>query len=171
LYLPIHPVKLDTPIQLNPGKPKDGKRPSFPKNGEKPQGPPPGENKRGPQSRGIAFNGVVFDAPAPLHLILAGYTIPAFDAAGGHINMDAGYHYHAATGKTKEIQQKDGHAPMIGYTMDGYGLYSELNSKGEKPIDLDDCRGHYDAIRGYHYHTDAAGNNNFINCFSGATAQ
>ena len=37
--------------------------------------------------------------------------------------------------------------------------------------DLDECRGHYDEVRGYHYHVDAAGNNNFINCFSGAVVQ
>ena len=82
-----------------------------------------------------------------------------------------GYHYHAATGVSKEIPQEDGHAPMIGYAMDGFGLYAQLNVDGKEPQDLDDCRGHYDEIRGYHYHVDAAGNNNFINCFSGAIAQ
>lgn len=166
ILIPVSPIKLETPISLGPPK---GEKPS----GEKPKGPPSGGGggKKGPVARGIAFNGVVFDAPAPLHLILGGYTIPPLDHAGGHINLDAGYHYHAATGVTKKIQQDDGHAPMIGYAMDGFGLYARLNSDGKEPLDLDDCRGHYDETRGYHYHVDAAGNNNFINCFSGAIAQ
>ena len=84
--------------------------------------------------------------------------------------MDSGYHYHAATGHSKEIKQTDGHAPMIGYALDGIGLYAYKNSDGSNPEDLDQCRGHYDEIRGYHYHIDKAGNNNFNNCFSGATA-
>lgn len=173
--IPITPVTLTEPTLLNPGRPKDGppnredNRPPPPKNND--NNPSRGKRGRGPTSRGIAFNGVVFDAPAPLHLILAGYTIPPFDNAGGHINLDAGYHYHAATGITKEIKQKDGHSPMIGYAMDGFGLYAQLNSNGQEPNDLDSCRGHYDILRGYHYHVDAAGNNNFINCFSGATAR
>ena len=58
---------------------------------------------------------------------------------------------------------------MIDYAMDGYGLYALLNNK--EPDDLDDCRGHYDNTRGYHYHVNAAGNNNFIDCFIGATAE
>jgi hypothetical protein len=184
--IPISPIKLENPISLS-GQPKDGDRPDGPPNGEdrpdgppqgeageKPQGPPPGNEdggkKGGPSQRGIAFNGVAFDAPAPLHIILKGYTIPPIDDAGGHINLDNGYHYHAATGKTKEHEQHDHHAPMIGYAMDGHGLYGQLNEDGKEPDDLDDCRGHYDTTRGYHYHVDAAGNNNFINCFSGAIA-
>lgn len=30
------------------------------------------------------------------------------------------------------------------------------NEDGEEPTDLDQCRGHYDETRGYHYHVDAA---------------
>ncbi|MBU2994899.1 YHYH protein [Cellulophaga baltica] len=178
--LPITPVKLETPINFsgNPqgggGDRPDGSRQGEEGTGEKPQGPPPGgsegDEKRGPSQRGVAFNGVAFDAPAPLHIILKGYTIPPIDDAGGHINLDSGYHYHAATGKTKEEAQNDHHAPMIGYAMDSHGLYGQLNEDGKEPDDLDDCRGHYDEVRGYHYHVDAAGNNNIINCFSGATA-
>jgi len=186
--IPITPVKLETPINLSgdpkggnppngdgenpPGEERDGPPRDKISDGERPNGPPPGNNEGerpgGPIKRGIAFNGVIFDAPAPLHIILKGYTIPPIDDAGGHINMDNGYHYHAATGKTKEHEQHDHHAPMIGYAMDGFGLYAQLNTDGHEPEDLDDCRGHYDDIRGYHYHVDAAGNNNFINCFSGA---
>ena len=144
-YLPVSPVKLTNSIQFGMG----------------PQ-------SSGPSLRGIAFNGVRFDAPAPVSIILAAYTLAPFDDAGGHINLGAGYHYHAANGKSKEIDQTDGHAPMIGYAIDGHGLYARLDTKGGESTDLDECRGHSDTVRGYHYHVDKAGANNFINCLKGA---
>jgi YHYH protein len=144
-YIPVSPVKLINSVQFGMG---------------------PGST--GPSVRGIAFNGVRFDAPAPVNNILAAYTLAPFDDAGGHINLAAGYHYHAANGKSKEIAQTDGHAPMIGYAIDGHGLYARLDTKGVESTDLDECRGHTDAVRGYHYHVDKAGANNFINCLKGA---
>lgn len=131
---------------------------------------PPGMGANGPSQRGLAFNGVVFDAAAPTDAILGAYTLAPFDDAGGHINLNAGYHYHAATGESTEIAQADDHAPMLGYAMDGHGIYGRLDVNGEAPIDLDDCRGHYDEARGYHYHVDYAGSNNFIDCLHGAYA-
>ncbi|MFP3398777.1 YHYH protein, partial [Brevibacterium sp. SIMBA_078] len=77
----------------------------------------------------IAFNGVRFDAPAPVSNILGAYTLAPFDDAGGHINPHAGYHYHAATGLTTKIEQDDGHAPMIGYALDGYGIYANTDAE------------------------------------------
>ncbi|MDF4204002.1 hypothetical protein PXD56_13600 [Maribacter sp. SA7] len=59
----------------------------------------------------------------------------------------------------------------IGYAMDGFGSYAQLNIDNNKSKDLDDCRGHFDKKRGYHYHVDAAGNNNFINYFSVSLAK
>ena len=147
--IPVTPVKLDTPEQFGGMGPGGG---------------------NGPSNRGIAFNGVVFDAAAPTDAILGAYTLAPFDDAGGHVNLNAGYHYHAATGVSTEIAQADGHAPMIGYAMDGHAIYSQLNTDGSEPTDLDACRGHYDETRGYHYHVDAAGNNNFIDCLGGAYA-
>lgn len=130
----------------------------------------PGGGSTVPSNRGIAFNGVVFDAPAPTNAILSAYTLAPFDDAGGHINLNAGYHYHAATGITTKVSQSDGHAAMIGYAMDGHAMYELLDANGDAPTDLDDCRGHYDETRGYHYHVDDAGNNNFIDCLHGAYA-
>ncbi|WP_343847894.1 YHYH protein [Algoriphagus jejuensis] len=127
-----------------------------------------GPGAMGPTVRGIAFNGTEFSASAPLNNILSAYTIAPFDDAGGHINVHQGYHYHAATGISTTIAQPDGHAGMIGYAMDGHGIYAQLNDKDGEPIGLDGCRGHYDEVRGYHYHVDAAGANNFINCLYGA---
>lgn len=149
--IPITPVKQTSPISFGgPG--------------------PPGQNN-GPSQRGIAFNGVVFDAPAPTDAILGAYTLAPFDDAGGHINLNAGYHYHAATGVSTAIEQIDSHSAMIGYAIDGHGLYAQLDAEGNEPTDLDACRGHYDETRGYHYHADAPGNNNFIDCLYGAYAE
>ncbi len=147
IYIPITPTKLNSPVSFGAG---------------------PGAS--GPTIRGIAFNGVVFDAPAPTSIILAAYTLAPFDDAGGHINIGAGYHYHAATGKSTKISQSDGHAAMIGYALDGFGIYERLSAAGTEYTDLDASRGHYDATRGYHYHVDKAGSNNFINSLAGAYA-
>lgn len=126
-----------------------------------------GPGSTAPTTRGVAFNGIVFDAPAPTSNILAAYTLAPFDDAGGHINLNGGYHYHAANGKSKEIAQTDGHAPMIGYALDGFGMYARLSTAGTEYTDLDLNRGHTDATRGYHYHVDKAGSNNFINGLAG----
>jgi len=131
---------------------------------------PGGPGSSVPSTRGIALNGVEFSAPAPVNNILGAYTLAPFDDAGGHINVNQGYHYHAATGMSFSIEQSDGHAPLIGYALDGHGIYGRLDDNGDEPTDLDDCLGHTDDVRGYHYHVDAAGNNNFINCLQGAYA-
>jgi hypothetical protein len=146
-YIPVTPKKASSPISFGTGP-----------------------MSAGPSVRGLAFNGVVFDAPAPVNNILGAYTLAPFDDAGGHINLAAGYHYHAATGLTAQIAQTDGHAAMIGYALDGYGMYERLDPKGVEATDLDASRGHYDAVRGYHYHVDAAGKNNFINGLRGVYA-
>ena len=146
--IPVTPVKLTTAVSFGGG---------------------PGSN--GPSVRGIAFNGVRFDAPAPTDAILGAYTLAPFDDAGGHINLNAGYHYHAATGVSTQITQDDDHAAMIGYAIDGHGLYAQLDANGNEPTDLDDCRGHSDDTRGYHYHVAAPGSNSFIDCLQGAYAQ
>ncbi|MEL6554439.1 MAG: YHYH protein [Cyanobacteria bacterium J06621_11] len=118
---------------------------------------------------GVALNGVRFDPPAPTDAILGAYTIAPFDDCGGHINLNEGYHYHAHTGCSTEIEQADSHAPMIGYAIDGFPMYALLDKAGEIPDGLDECRGEYDEIRGYHYHVGEPGSNLFINCFKGET--
>ncbi len=150
--IPVTPVKLDSPVSFATA------------------GPPGMGGVAGPTVRGLAFNGIRFDAAAPTDAILGAYTLAPFDDAGGHINLAAGYHYHAATGVSTTVAQADGHAGMIGYALDGHAIYERLDENGEEPTDLDECRGHYDATRGYHYHVDAAGANNFINCLGGAYA-
>lgn len=116
---------------------------------------------------GVAFNGVTYDPPAPTEAILSAHTLAPFDDCGGHINLHGGYHYHAHTGCPKEVEQSDSHAPAIGYALDGFTMYASLNETGEEAQDLDQCRGEYDEVRGYHYHVADAGSNSFINCFKG----
>lgn len=123
-----------------------------------------------PSTRGVALNGIEFSAPAPTDNILAAYTLAPFDDAGGHINVHQGYHYHAATGFGTKVEQADGHAALIGYALDGLGIYELADADGNEPTDLDELRGHSDDTRGYHYHVDEAGNNNFINGLKGAYA-
>ncbi|MGB5417512.1 YHYH protein, partial [Algibacter sp.] len=110
---------------------------------------------------------------APVSNILGAYTLAPFDDAGGHINVHQGYHYHAATQDIADrhtVSQSDTHSALIGYALDGHGIYERLDTNGDEPTDLDTCRGHSDDTRGYHYHADNPGNNNFINCLKGAYA-
>lgn len=116
---------------------------------------------------GVAFNGVKYDPPAPTHAILAAHTIAPLDDHGGHVNPHGGYHYHAVTGSTKKIEQVSLHSAIIGYAIDGFGIYALLDKNGNKPKDLDECGGHSDEERGYHYHAGEPGGNQIIKCLHG----
>ncbi|MFK7772091.1 MAG: YHYH protein [Saprospiraceae bacterium] len=116
---------------------------------------------------GLAFNGVNFDPPAPTQAILNAHTLAPLDDCGGHVNPHVGYHYHAVNGCTKEIEQSDGHAPMVGYAIDGFGIYAAKDSEGNKSTNLDPCGGHEDKVRGYHYHAGAPGSNQILGCLNG----
>ncbi len=120
---------------------------------------------------GVSLNGVGLSFPADLAGILATYNIAALDDCGGHVNNAISYHYHAATGCWHEIDQSDDHAALIGYAMDGYAIHSMTNLDGGEPTDLDECRGHTDESRGYHYHVADPGENRFIGCFHGEVAE
>jgi hypothetical protein len=118
---------------------------------------------------GVALDGAELSGPAPIDAILGSYTIAAFDDCGGHINAHQGYHYHSTTGCTdKTIKSDDGHAPLIGYAADGYGIYAMRDAQG-KEESLDECRGTTDDIRGYHYHAASPSENMFIGCMHGET--
>lgn len=123
-----------------------------------------------PLARGLAFNGVRFNSPAGLDNILANYQVAPLDDAGGHINNAEGYHYHGDMGYSTRIEQSDGHASMTGYALDGHGIYAELDEDGSEATDLDECRGHYDEYRGYHYHVMGLEDNEFFECYYGAWA-
>jgi hypothetical protein len=44
------------------------------------------------------------------------------------------------------------HSSLIGYAFDGFAIYGPNGEGGKPPTDLDECNGHSDAVRGYHYH-------------------
>ena len=121
----------------------------------------------GQENLGVAFNGVEFAQAAPVEAILAAYTIAPFDDCGGHVNLHNGYHYHRATGCSTEETSAGDHAPMIGYALDGFGIYALEDGSGNEPTDLDECRGHTDASLGYHYHVAGPDEPYFIGCFHG----
>lgn len=152
--IPITPSKQDEPVVLSDG-------PTLEERGV----------EYGPSVRGLAFNGVNFDHPADIDIILAGYQIAPVDDAGGHVNNSGGYHYHGDTGMTTRIEQSDDHSAMIGYALDGHGLYAKLDANGNDATDLDECRGHEDETRGYHYHVLSLESNEFLDCFYGAWAE
>lgn len=119
---------------------------------------------------GIALDGTELSGPAPVNAILGAYTIAAFDDCGGHINVHQGYHYHATTGCTDTAVSDDGHAPLIGYAIDGYGIYAMKDAEGNEES-LDECRGTTDDVRGYHYHAASPSENLFIGCLHGESVR
>ncbi len=119
------------------------------------------------QPIGLAFNGVRFDPPAPLNAILDAHTLAPLDDCGGHVNPHEGYHYHAANGCSKESESKDEDSPMLGYALDGFGIYARLDKQNREPENLDECGGHTDEKTGYHYHAGKPGDNQIIGCFRG----
>lgn len=136
--IPVNPVALDTPLDLN-------------------------------GTVGVAIDGVILEGAAPVDAILSAFTIAAFDDCGGHVNPYEGYHYHTSTSREgcPGTAESDGHAPLIGYARDGYGIYAMLDESGEEHDDLDECRGATDEVRGYHYHTTGIGENSHIGCYHG----
>lgn len=138
--LPLHPVDQKTPSRVN-----------------------------GLGGIGLAFNGIKFDAPAPVDAILAAHTLAPFDDCGGHVNLHAGYHYHAAGGCSPEVTRTTGHAAIIGIALDGYPMTSRVDADGSEPSDLDACRGHFTDGLGYHYHVNEIGSNQTIGCFVAET--
>ncbi|MBT0958155.1 YHYH protein [Alphaproteobacteria bacterium KMM 3653] len=114
---------------------------------------------------GLAFNGVKLDAPAPLELIEGNHTLGLMDGCVGHVNPYTGYHYHGLTGCEPHVHSAaEGHEPQVAVAMDGYDIYAALSA--ESTATLDACNGHDADGLGYHYHSDPAGTNQFIGCFT-----
>lgn len=131
-----------------------------------PTTPIPADKTSRVRTAGIALDGAELSGPAPIDAILGSYTIAAFDDCGGHINVHQGYHYHSTTGCTDTQTSDDGHAPLVGYAPDGYGVYAMKDADGME-VPLDECRGVSDDIRGYHYHAASPSENMIIGCLHG----
>jgi hypothetical protein len=86
-----------------------------------------------------------------------------FDRFGGHTDGTETYHYHFPSEDLQDhIHDHDaGHAALMGYILDGFGIYGPYGDDGELlwSADLDACHGHTHAvlwdgemIELYHYH-------------------
>ncbi|GEM_PF-1296763 len=103
----------------------------------------------------VGVNGVSIYNPYDGGGVDAPSTI-CFDEYNGHPSPDGSYHYHQWS-PALDATETDGHSGVIGYSFDGYPIFGPWESDGvdahnglENP--LDDCHGHTDSIRGYHYH-------------------
>lgn len=83
------------------------------------------------------------------------------DKCGGHPERTGSYHYHSLSPCIEDSGEGDGHSPLVGYAIDGFGLYGSYGSDGEELTndDLDECHGHTHEIEWdgelqemYHYH-------------------
>lgn len=99
---------------------------------------------------GIMLNGVVFFNPYNADGQDA-VKNEVFDDCKGHPDMRGLYHYHQLSPCIVHDTPGE-HSPMIGYAFDGFPIYGLQGEGGVTPTNLDSCNGHYDKIRGYHYH-------------------
>ena len=80
--------------------------------------------------------------------------LEVFDSCCGHPDPLGRYHYHKYPVCVKSpFKDTPGqHSPLIGYGFDGFAIYGPNGVEGKPPTDLDECNGHSDKERGYHYH-------------------
>lgn len=124
---------------------------------------------------GVTLDGVVlFDA-----LDAAGRDAVAHevqDQCEGHPEMSSMYHYHAISPCL--LKSATGTSTLVGYALDGYGIYVERTATGAliTNLDLDACHGRVSTVQWdgkqvnmYHYDATAAYPYT-IGCFHGAPA-
>jgi hypothetical protein len=102
---------------------------------------------------GVAINGVPFYNPYNREGQDAAKN-EVFDECCGHPDPMGRYHYHIYP-KCVHTSFKDDagkHSELIGYAFDGFPIYGPNGENGKPPADLDECNGHDDLERGYHYH-------------------
>ena len=98
-----------------------------------------------------------------------------FDACEGHPQRQGQYHYHHNS-PCFDHGKEDEHSPLLGYALDGFGIYGSRGEKGKVLTnnELDECHGHTSraldrlgkTTNEYHYHI----NNEFpytMGCFKG----
>lgn len=84
------------------------------------------------------------------------------DHCEGHPQMQGVYHYHSGSGCF--VDPGTGHSALLGYALDGFGIYGSRGEIGAalSTADLDECHGHthvieWDGVKVamYHYHLTA----------------
>ncbi len=84
------------------------------------------------------------------------------DACSGHPERGGQYHYHGPSDCLIEVGRgADGHSGLIGYALDGFGIYGLSGGGGRhmSNANLDACHGHVETVvwdgksrKMYHYH-------------------
>jgi hypothetical protein len=85
------------------------------------------------------------------------------DRFGGHTDGTERYHYHFPAQDLQDHihPHEQGHSVLMGYMIDGFGIYGPYGENGEllKSKDLDECHGHAHSVLWdgqmvnlYHYH-------------------
>jgi hypothetical protein len=86
------------------------------------------------------------------------------DACQGHPQESGVYHYHSLSTCVADKREPTGHSALVGYLLDGFGIYGPYGEKGQALAsqDLDECHGHTHSIMWegklvtmYHYHATA----------------
>jgi hypothetical protein len=99
------------------------------------------------------------------------------DSCNGHPEMRGQYHYHDYSPCLKDESGEAGqHSELVGYVLDGFGIYGLYGENGETLTtdDLDDCHGHRHGLEWdgastdiYHYHFTSEYPYS-LSCFKGA---
>jgi hypothetical protein len=83
------------------------------------------------------------------------------DSCQGHPQESGVYHYHSLSSCVPDKVDASGHSALVGYALDGFGIYGRRGEGGKilTSADLDECHGHTHEImwdgkkvRMYHYH-------------------
>lgn len=72
----------------------------------------------------------------------------AQDACNGRLQVTSVYHYHNLSPCLTDAKQPDGSSSLLGYAVDGFGIYGPFAAGGKKlgSEDLDECHGTTSAI-------------------------
>jgi YHYH protein len=107
-----------------------------------------------------------------------GHDAPAYevlDKCGGHPQRNGQYHYHDLAPCLPTGRDKTGHSELIGYALDGFGIYGPYEADGRELSndDLGPCHGHIGPVMWdgevrtmFHYHMNDAYPYS-IGCFRG----
>lgn len=101
------------------------------------------------------------------------------DQCGGHPERRGQYHYHNLSACIAEVPEVSGHSALVGYVVDGFGLYGQKGETGKEltNTDLDECHGHshevvWDGTRRSLYHYHATHEYPYtVGCFRGSVVQ
>lgn len=83
------------------------------------------------------------------------------DSCQGHPQQSGVYHYHSVSTCSNDSTASNQHSALIGYAVDGFGIYGHRGENGVEvsSADLDECHGHSHTITWdgvdqvmYHYH-------------------